>query len=150
MPADLAAMLTSAEEQSAENEGLSLVLALNYGGRSEIVRAAEAWHEAVVRGEEVAGSLDEERFRRFLFTSEVPYPDLLIRTGGERRLSNFMLWHLAYAEMIFTDCLWPDFRETHLRAALEEYARRERRFGGLADNEIDNDEIEREESSELG
>ena len=131
IPADLVAMLASVEKRSVQNEGLSLVLALNYGGRAEIVQAAKKWQEAVVRGDEVPEDLDEERFRQFLLSPDIPYPDLLIRTGGEHRLSNFMLWQLAYTEMVFTDCLWPDFRETHLQAALDAYAARERRFGGL-------------------
>ncbi|HTR16857.1 MAG TPA: isoprenyl transferase [Acetobacteraceae bacterium] len=121
--------LDRAERLTAGNERLNLNIALSYGGRSEIVAAARRCMEAALRGEITPESLDETRFGSFLFTSGMPDPDLVIRTSGERRVSNFLLWQSAYAEFVFPDVLWPDFGEQHLDSALAEYGRRERRFG---------------------
>jgi undecaprenyl diphosphate synthase len=118
---------------SAGNRSMQLVLALSYGGRESIVRAIRSAATAVVAGTLAPHELSVERFERFLPTSELPPLDLLIRTSGEQRISNFMLWELAYAELIFTDTLWPDFRRQQLYDALERYARRERRFGKTGD-----------------
>jgi undecaprenyl diphosphate synthase len=112
-----------AVEKTRDNGALKLVFALSYGGRAEIVDAA---NRAVVIGAEV----DEETFASLLNAPDMPDPDLLIRTSGELRISNFLLWQLAYAELVFVDTLWPDFGEDHLRAALDDYASRRRRFGG--------------------
>jgi undecaprenyl diphosphate synthase len=113
-------------EQATENERrLHLWIAFDYGGRAEIVEAAR---RAAAAG--VSDDLDEESFAQFLYAPEMPDPDLVIRTSGEQRLSNFLLWQSAYAEYVFTDTLWPDFGPDEFRAAIEDYAGRRRRFGG--------------------
>ena len=114
---------------SARMDGFQANVCLNYGGRDEIVRATRRW--AALREAGETGELTEERFSRLLWSEEIPDPDLLIRPGGERRLSNFLLWQCAYSELIFTETLWPDFDGKELDAAIEEFYRRERRFGGL-------------------
>ena len=113
------------------NTGMTLVLALNYGSRAEIVDAVRAIADKVKSGELRPGQIDEETISEHLYTAGMPDPDLLIRTAGEMRVSNFLLWQISYAELYVTDTLWPDFRREHLHAAIREYARRERRFGGL-------------------
>jgi undecaprenyl diphosphate synthase len=119
-------------ERLSDNTGLRLNLALSYGGRTEILDATRAVAEAVKRGEIQSSDIDEELFRTYLYAPDVPDPDLLIRTSGEKRISNFLLWQVAYTEIYVTDVLWPDFRREHLYEALAEYQRRDRRFGGLA------------------
>ena len=114
---------------SADNTGMTLCLALSYGGREEIVDAARDLVREVVEGRLEPDELDEDVLERFLWTSHLPPVDLIIRTSGELRLSNFLLWHAAYAELYFTEVLWPDFREEHLLRALQAFASRERRFG---------------------
>jgi undecaprenyl diphosphate synthase len=121
--------LRDAERDTAPNTRLNLTIALSYGARAEIVIAAQAAAAAVRSGVLDPAKLDERVFAGFLATAEMPDPDLIIRTSGERRLSNFLLWQAAYAELIFQDVLWPDFGAEHFAAALAEYARRERRFG---------------------
>ncbi len=121
----LAQELEAAERKTAENKRLTLVLALSYGGRAEIVTAARRAIEAGIKPDE----LTEQNFTNFLFTAEIPDPDLVIRTSGEQRISNFLLWQLAYAEIWFTKVLWPDFCGQDFANALEEFAGRERRFG---------------------
>lgn len=121
----LAQELEAAERKTAENDRLVLIMALSYGGRADIVRAARQAIEAGIPAEE----LTEKTFSHLLYTDGIPDPDLLIRTSGERRISNFLLWQLAYAEMVFTPVLWPDFGADEFAAALEDYALRERRFG---------------------
>lgn len=121
----LAQELYEAERRTEENRGLTLVLALSYGGRGEIVAAARRAMESGLRPED----LTEQRFSDFMYTSGIPDPDLVIRTSGEQRVSNFLLWQLAYAEIWFTRALWPDFGAHDFSMALEEYAGRERRFG---------------------
>lgn len=121
----LAEELEAAERKTAGNKRLTLVLALSYGGRAEIVAAARRAIEAGLKPEE----LTEQNFSNFLFTAGIPDPDLVIRTSGEQRVSNFLLWQLAYAEIWFTKVLWPDFCAGDFAGALEEYAGRERRFG---------------------
>jgi len=106
-----------------------LILALSYGGRTEIVDAVRGLAEQVKAGEIEPGQIDETMISRHLYLPDVPDPDLMIRTSGEERLSNFLLWELSYAEFYFTDTLWPDFREADFAKALAEYARRQRRFG---------------------
>ncbi len=126
---DIAEMIAKAEEQTKDNKALTLCLALSYGGRQEIVFAAKALAEKVARGELAADKVDEEALAAQLDTADMPDPDLVIRTSGEQRISNFLLWQSAYAEYVFLDALWPDFGVEHLKEALEEYRKRERRFG---------------------
>lgn len=126
---DIQRNLSAAERLTAGNRRLHLTVALSYGGRTEIVRAARAAAAAIVEGRMRPEELDEPRFASFLATAGIPDPDLIVRTSGERRLSNFLLWQAAYAELVFLDVLWPDFGETEFAAALAQYAQRERRFG---------------------
>jgi undecaprenyl diphosphate synthase len=125
-PADLRKRIAALEEETAANERLQLWIAFDYGGRAELVEAARRLVEDGVELDEI----DEEALAARLYEPEMPDPDLLIRTSGELRVSNFLLWQLAYAELVFVDRLWPDFGEADLRSALEDYARRRRRFGG--------------------
>jgi len=127
--ADLREELEAAERRTEACQRLTLVLALSYGGRAEILMAAKAMAEAAGRGAIDPATLDEDGFASFLSTAGMPDPDLLIRTSGECRLSNFLLWQCAYAELVFLDVLWPDFDEAHFAAALAEFARRDRRYG---------------------
>jgi undecaprenyl diphosphate synthase len=127
--ADIQAELTAAEARTRGNAGLNLVVALSYGGRAEIVAAARAVAEAAAAGTLDPAGLDEAGFARQLSTDGIPDPDLIIRTSGEQRLSNFLLWQSAYAEFVFLDVLWPDFGAAHFAGALADYSRRERRFG---------------------
>ena len=125
-PAELREQMAALEEETAANDRLHLWIAFDYGGRAELVEAARRLVEAGVEPEEV----DERLLAEHLYAPEMPDPDLLVRTSGELRISNFLLWQLAYAELVFVERLWPDFGEADLRSALEEYARRRRRFGG--------------------
>ena len=122
-PEALRARMRALEDETESNRRLHLWIAFDYGGRAEIVEAARRAAEAGVE-------LDEETFASFLYAPEMPDPDLLIRTSGELRISNFLLWQLAYAELVFVDTLWPDFGEEQLSSALDDYASRRRRFGG--------------------
>ena len=124
---DVRSELKMAEQKTAENPGMLFNIALNYGGRAEIVEAARALIASGVQ----ADDLDEQRFAGFLYTSGQPDPDLLIRTGGEMRVSNFLLWQIAYAEIWVTDTLWPDFRKRDLFEAILAYQKRDRRYGGI-------------------
>lgn len=126
---DICADLEAAERRTADNTRLNLTVALSYGGRSEIVAAARAIARAAMDGTLDPATLDEAAFGRRLFTAAIPDPDLVVRTSGEQRISNFLLWQSAYAEFAFPDVLWPDFDATHFAAALADFARRERRFG---------------------
>ncbi len=128
--------LQQAEAQSRDNDVLTLQFCVNYGGRAEIVDAARAIAEAATRGELDPSRLTEERFRRFLDEPEIPDVDLFVRSSGEQRTSNFLLWQSAYAEMVFMDRLWPDFDRRDLWRAIQEYARRDRRYGGALPNQI--------------
>lgn len=127
---DIAAIVENAEARTRGNDRLNLTIAFNYGGRDEIVRAARRLAEAAAAGEIDPAKIDESAFGGVLDTAELPPPDLLIRTSGEFRLSNFMLWQSAYAELVFMDVLWPDFDRNALSEAILVYQRRERRFGG--------------------
>ncbi len=120
--------LHAAERDTARNTGMIFNIALNYGGRTEIVDAAR---RAIASGI-AAEDLDERRFGELLYTGTQPDPDLLIRTSGEMRVSNFLLWQIAYAEIWVTDTLWPDFRSRHLLEAILAYQKRDRRYGGIA------------------
>lgn len=115
----------------SSNDGMILNLCLSYGGRAEIVDAARKIAAAAASGGLDPGSLDEDTFAGYLYSPDIPDPDLLIRTSGEMRISNFLLWQLAYTEIVVTDVLWPDFREEHIFAAIDEYLGRERRFGDI-------------------
>jgi undecaprenyl diphosphate synthase len=128
---DIARLLSEAEELTRENDGLTLVVAFNYGARQEIVRAARRLAEEVAAGTMTAGDIDLDRFARLLHAPDVPDPDLIIRTSGEQRLSNFLLWQSAYSELVFVPTHWPDFDRAALESAIHEYRQRERRFGGL-------------------
>jgi undecaprenyl diphosphate synthase len=127
LSADIRGELTMAQEKTAGNTGMLFNIALNYGGRAEIVDAARRVIQAGVRAED----LDERKFAEFLYTAGQPDPDLLIRTSGEMRVSNFLLWQIAYAEIWVTDTLWPDFRRRHLLEAVLAYQKRDRRYGGI-------------------
>jgi undecaprenyl diphosphate synthase len=129
MAGDIAAMMAEAEERTRRNTVLTLTIALNYGSRREIARAAREIAERAVAGELECGAIDEELFGRTLNTLGLPDPDLLIRTSGEQRLSNFMLWQMAYTELVFLPVHWPDFDQHHLGEAIAEFRRRERRYG---------------------
>ena len=122
---ELRELCERAEERSAGYPGGQVNICLNYGGRDEIVRAARRW------ADEGCPELTEERFGGDLWSAGVPDPDLLIRPGGEMRISNYLLWQLAYAEMYFTDVLWPDFDETEIDRAIEAFRKRDRRYGGV-------------------
>ncbi len=124
---DVRTELASAEEKTAANAGMQFNIALNYGGRAEIVEAIKRLVQAGVAADEI----DEERFAGFLYTAGQPDPDLLIRTSGEMRVSNFLLWQIAYSEIWVTETLWPDFRKRHLLEAILAYQKRDRRYGGI-------------------
>jgi undecaprenyl diphosphate synthase len=126
---ELRGEIERAERQTAGNRRLNLTVALSYGGRGEILAAAQAAARAAQNGTIDVEAMDEAGFARFLSTAIMPDPDLLIRTSGEQRLSNFLLWQCAYAELVFMDVLWPDFGAENMAAALAEFARRERRYG---------------------
>jgi undecaprenyl diphosphate synthase len=121
------------EEASAKNTGLNLTIAINYGSRDEMIRAMKHMISDVKLGKLSEEEVDEERFSSYLDTGELPDPDLLIRTSGEQRLSNYLLWQLAYSEFYFTDVPWPDFHKKELELAVEAYNNRDRRFGGVKD-----------------
>lgn len=118
-------------EQTEHNTGMTFALAVNYGGRAEILRGVRTCMEAALRGELDSKDLTEEHFSQTLFTAELPDPDLLIRTSGELRLSNYLLWQLAYAELYYTKLYWPDFDRFELLRAIAAYQNRRRRFGGI-------------------
>jgi undecaprenyl diphosphate synthase len=152
LPTEVQDTMQWASEATAKNTGTTLTLALNYGARSEIVDAVRKiltnlTTEAHSRGcsvEDLLGagaldSLDEPDISRALYTGHMPDPDLVIRTSGEQRISNFLLWQIAYSEFLVTDRLWPDFRGIHLLEAIADYQQRERRFGGLTDSVTDED-----------
>lgn len=130
LQSDILRIIANAEARTAHNTRFNLTIAFNYGGQDEIVRAARKLARAAVAGEIDADAITPASFELELDTAELPPPDLLIRTSGEYRLSNFMLWQAAYAELVFLDVLWPDFDKSALVRAVEEYRLRERRFGG--------------------
>ena len=122
------------EAASAKNDGLNLQIAINYGSRDEMTRAMRRMSEDVAAGKRKPEEITESVFEEYLDTAGIPDPDLLIRTSGELRLSNFLLWQLAYSEFYFTDVPWPDFHKEELERAIEAYNKRDRRYGGLTDN----------------
>jgi len=127
VPRRLLKRMDEAREQTKANRTMTLTIAFNYGGRAEIVDAVRALVEEGVKPDDVT----EKAIRRHLYDPAMPDPDLVVRTSGEYRISNFLLWELAYSELVFTDVLWPDFRREHLFEAVREYQRRDRRFGAV-------------------
>lgn len=130
LPKEVADSIYKVMEETAKDYEYTLILALNYGGRAEIVDAAKKFAEACISGKISPDSLDEAAFRQYLYLPDVPDPELMIRTSGELRLSNFLLWELSYSEIFVTDTLWPDFNEEEFRRILENFGKRDRRFGG--------------------
>ena len=127
VPKRLVRRMDEAFTLTAKNRTMTLTIAFNYGGRAEIVDAVRA----LVASGTTADKIDERAIRRHLYDPEMPDPDLVVRTSGEYRISNFLLWELAYSELVFTDVLWPDFRREHLFEAVREFQRRDRRYGGV-------------------
>jgi undecaprenyl diphosphate synthase len=130
LPSDIVSLLTEAEELTQGNRGLTLVVAFNYGGRQEIVEAARQLVADVASGRVDPRHIDENSFETRLATAGIPDPDLIIRTSGEQRLSNFLLWQAAYAEFVFLPVHWPDFDKASFQQALDQFSQRDRRFGG--------------------
>jgi len=133
LQASLIKKIASAEEQTRDNTGLRLMVAVAYGGRWDIAQAAKRLAGRAVEGEIAVDDIDDVALAKELQLRDLPDPDLLIRTGGEQRISNFLLWHLAYSELYFCDTLWPDFGEVQFDAALEFFAQRQRRYGHTAE-----------------
>ena len=129
---DLQKKVKEAIELTKDNQTLVLNVAFNYGGRDEILHAVKQ----IINNGHSSEDIDEEQFSKYLFTSESPDPDLIIRTSGEMRISNFLLWQISYAELWVTDTCWPEFDEAHLHQAIRDYASRDRRFGGLKDRRL--------------
>ena len=129
---DIVNLIESAEAKTAANQKLTLVLALNYGGRQEIVLAAQNLARQAAAGTLSPADIDEDMLASHLHTAGLPDPDLLIRTSGEKRISNFLLWQCAYAEMVFLDVLWPDFSKDHLEQAIRDFQGRDRRYGAIS------------------
>jgi undecaprenyl diphosphate synthase len=132
---DILSIIEHAEACTAANDRFHLQVAFNYGGRADIIDAARRFAEKVKAGLADPNDLTEGAFQSLLSTADSPPPDLIIRTSGEQRLSNFLLWEAAYAEFVFQDVLWPDFGQAHLREAVEEFRTRERRYGGADVND---------------
>ena len=128
---DIIQLIKHAETVTHDNSAITLTMALSYGGRAEIVAAARAIAAAAATGSLAVDGIDEECVARHMFTVDLPDPDLLIRTSGEQRISNFLLWQCAYSELVFTKTLWPDFAKSDLERAIAEYCGRERRYGAI-------------------
>jgi undecaprenyl diphosphate synthase len=126
---DIVTLIANAEALTRDNGGVNLTIALSYGGRDEIISAVRGLIGKVASGELAADAIDEAAISRHLFTADIPDPDLLIRTSGEQRISNFLLWQCAYSELVFTKTLWPDFGRADLEQAIADYGGRERRYG---------------------
>ena len=136
LAADIVEMIENAERLTADNQNLTLVIALNYGGRQDILQAAKQIADHVWRqNHQLSMEEVETLLPQFLYTSGIPDPDLMIRTSGEQRISNFLIWACAYTEFVFTDVLWPDFQKEDMISAIAEYQNRDRRFGGLKSSE---------------
>jgi undecaprenyl diphosphate synthase len=129
---DIVSDISDAEARTHANSRIDVNICINYGGRDEILRAARNLARQAVSGEITPEQIDERRFESQLLTAGLPDPDLLVRTSGEQRISNFLLWQCAYAELVFVDTLWPDFGKEHLERAIAEFRRRERRYGGVS------------------
>ncbi|HOX37106.1 MAG TPA: isoprenyl transferase [Candidatus Brocadiia bacterium] len=134
LPSEVAEEVRKAEDIGRGNTALTLSVGLNYGGRADILQAARRFAEDCLSGRAKASDLNEETFAGYLTTAGIPDPDLLIRTAGEMRVSNFLLWQISYSEIYISDVLWPDFRAPQLHEALREYARRERRYGATSES----------------
>lgn len=134
---DIRSRIAELEEATKENGGLNFQIAINYGSRDEIVRAVRQLAADCVKGKVSAEDIDEQVFESYLDTHDIPDPDLMIRTSGELRLSNYLLWQLAYTEFYFTDVLWPDFSKEELIKAIEHYNARDRRYGGVKEGTAD-------------
>jgi undecaprenyl diphosphate synthase len=128
---DIVDMIRTAEERTFANARIHVSIALNYGGRADIVQAARLLAEAAKAGAIAPDAIDEDMLERHLLTRELPEPDLLIRTGGDQRISNFLLWQSAYTELVFCNALWPDFSKADLEQAIADFRRRERRYGAV-------------------
>lgn len=128
---DILALIDECEIRTRGNTVFNLNIAFNYGGRAEIVEAARAFARRASLGEVDVDELDEEMFHAHMWSSEIPDVDLMLRTSGELRISNFLLWSVAYSELMFMDVLWPDFQRSHLEQAIQSYCQRDRRFGGV-------------------
>ncbi|CDE42973.1 isoprenyl transferase [Clostridium sp. CAG:411] len=128
---DLQDQIIELEKKSSVNTGLNFTVALNYGGRDEMIRAMKNMYKEIEKGTCSVDDITEEKFASYLDTKGIPDPDLMIRTSGEQRISNYMLWQMAYAEFYFTDVLWPDFNKKELEKAIAYYAQRDRRYGGI-------------------
>lgn len=128
---DIVELIDNAEELTYKNDKITVIIALNYGGRQDIIHAVKRLHDAHL-GEELAFETIEAQFPGFLMTQGIPDPDLMIRTSGERRISNFLLWQCAYTEFVFTDVLWPDFGKAELESAILEFGQRDRRYGAVS------------------
>lgn len=126
---DIISLIESAEKRTEKNNTLTLVLALSYGARADILNAVRCLAKQICGGDLTLEAIDEACFSNYLSTQEIPDPDLMIRTSGEKRISNFLLWELAYTEFVFTNCLWPDFSVEDLKKALSDFQRRDRRYG---------------------
>jgi|TARA_B100001964_G_scaffold92927_2_gene104309 undecaprenyl diphosphate synthase len=131
LPDNVKKELSTSMAESKNNKGMILCLALNYGGRTEIIDATKKLAADVKKGVRKLKDIDDDVFKEYMYTADMSDPDLLIRTGGEMRVSNFLLWEVSYAELWFTSVYWPEFKKKHLDEALKDYAKRERRFGGL-------------------
>ena len=129
LPPKTRAELYSGIENTKDNSGLNLILAISYGGRWEIISAARKFAQDALENPGLINKLNEKLFSKYLYTSNIPDPDLIIRTGGDCRMSNFLLWQSAYSEIYITDTLWPDFDKACLKSAIEDFNRRDRRFG---------------------
>ncbi|MCM8795715.1 MAG: isoprenyl transferase [Candidatus Omnitrophica bacterium] len=138
LPQSILKKIKEAEDNTKNNTALTVVLALNYGGRQEIIDAVRKFVNLVLEGKAKIQDLDIEKFSNYFYTAGLPDPDLLIRTSGEMRISNFLLWQISYTELYFPQVYWPDFTKRHLQEAIEVYQRRERRFGGLDAIEANN------------
>ncbi|MEX3008773.1 isoprenyl transferase [Hoeflea sp. TYP-13] len=133
---DILALLTEAEDLTRNNRALELIIAFNYGGRDDIARAARLLASKAARGEIDPASICEETISAALDTADIPDPDMIIRTSGEQRISNFLIWQAAYAEFVFLPCLWPDFDRASFEDALREFGSRDRRFGNVAERDL--------------
>jgi undecaprenyl diphosphate synthase len=132
LPINLQKKIKRAQDRTKDNSGLLLIVALNYGSRQEIVDAVKRFFRLAADGRQNIEELNEEKFKDFLYTAGLPDPDLLIRTSGEQRISNFLLWQLSYSELYFSKKYWPDFAKVDFQKAIKEYQRRQRRFGKVA------------------
>ncbi|MFN3584705.1 polyprenyl diphosphate synthase [Phenylobacterium sp.] len=136
LSSDLVRIIEDAQDRTAANDRFFLNIAFNYGGQADIADAARRFAEEVAAGRASPADLTEERFGSLLATAGSPPPDLIVRPSGEQRLSNFLLWEAAYAELVFQDVLWPDYGKEHLRAALADYAARDRRYGAIVADDV--------------